>query len=200
MELHDKHVDYSFYRSRWKKVSTYSLYAKKDYICKGSGHYKYGIFNHYIVKDSTEDVIKNNIGSNIKNSRDTLYIKPYYYHPLVIYGGITNKIGLEEIRYKRDIVGAAYNYYTNNIVINVLKETIVSVFYKEFKSMYFNITAFILEIKEETLHPGILYIEVTVNRFFHIVSLDSNATSAILDKICINGVTPIISPLGRHSL
>lgn len=143
------------------------------------------IFNHFMFR--------------VEDDSSTIELDQFDF-PLSINASTADELSVEEVRCREYTVGAAYNYYSNGVVQNLLTETMISVVFGDYKSTCFGMSCYILEMRPRTVHSGSLRLESKADKYAQVLALDSRASSPLLEEMCIQGIDPIVSSVGIHSL
>jgi len=183
--VHDEQIDDSMYSVGWREVSTGGVCVKSKCECKGSGSCTFALFNHFMYREE-EDYL----GSNLDQ----------FDFPLYITNGTADELSVEEVRCRRYIVGAAYNYYVRKVVHDPLRETLISVFLGDYKSTCFNMLCFLLEAKSSSRLEGYLRMDHEEKGVTSVLARGQEATASLLEAVCMLGINPIVSSEGELSL
>jgi hypothetical protein len=184
-KVHDECIDDSMYSLGWLEASTASACTTSGCVCRRSGSCKFIVFNHFMYRE--EDA------TNGK--------KPDQFDfPIYITNGTADELSVEEVRCKRHVVGSAYDYYNRVAISDPLRESMISVFLGDYKSTCFNMSCFLLEMKNSSALEECLHLSHEERGFTNVLARGYEATASLLEAMCMINVDPIVSPNGQYSM
>ena len=180
-----EHIDDSMYTIGWREVSTCKVCDNASCLCANSGSCTYTVFNHYMYREDDGDIVGGMIELDF---------------PLYIGDDVDEEVCVEEVRCRRYTVGAAYDYYMSEVLSEPLSQTMISVFSGEHKSTCFNISCFILEVKEHAVCDDDLCLTQCTEGYVDVLARSRKASSSLLQAMCMLNIDPIVTRLGDYSL